>query len=107
MMIRSLLAATCLAGFCAGLNAAPALADPMATLDRNGAWVSVEAYGPNVTPVTFSDAKAQVLKGPGFGIWPANADNRGFTHTGGDGDTFTPGALTLHVNAAPPPHVPS
>ncbi len=82
-------------------------AAPMATLDRHGAWVSVEAYGPNVVHVTIAADKAQVLKGPGYGIIADHADNSAFheTHDRG-GDTFASPALTLHVDAPPPPHVP-
>ncbi|HEY1150856.1 MAG TPA: TIM-barrel domain-containing protein, partial [Pseudoduganella sp.] len=88
--------------------AAAAQAAPIKTLDREGAWVSVEAYGPNVIHVTIAQDKAEVLKGPGFGILPANSDNKPFSHNGGkDGDTFTSSALSLRVNPAPPPHVPS
>jgi alpha-D-xyloside xylohydrolase len=87
---------------------AAAQAAPIKTLDREGAWVSVEAYGPNVIHVTIAQDKAEALKGPGFGILPANADNKPFSHNGGkDGDTFTSPALSLHINPAPPPHVPS
>ncbi len=90
----------------AGLATA-AHADPLATLDRNGAWVSVEAYGPNVVHVTIAADKAEALKPAGYGILSDHADNKGFSHTTADGDTFASSALTLHVNAAPPPHVPS
>jgi alpha-D-xyloside xylohydrolase len=90
------------------MAAAAAQAAPIKTLDREGAWVSVEAYGPNVIHVTIAQDKAEVLKGPGFGILPANSDNKPFSHNGGkDGDTFTSSALSLRVNPAPPPHVPS
>ncbi|GAB3453977.1 hypothetical protein GCM10027321_04670 [Massilia terrae] len=81
---------------------------PLATLDRDGAWVSVEAYGPNVVHVTIAADKAEALKGPGYGILAANADHAAFRHSSGkDGDTFSSAALSLHVNPAPPPHVPS
>jgi alpha-D-xyloside xylohydrolase len=101
--------ATALAGFASALAIATAAgAAPIATLDRNGAWVTVEAYGPNVVHVTIAADKAEVLKPAGYGIITANADNAGFKQSSGnDGDTFTSNALTLHVNAAPPPHVPS
>src|SRR5215216_1181952 len=92
----------------ATLAAGAATAAPIATLDREGAYVSIEAYGPNVVHVTIAVDKAEVLKGPGFGVLPKNADNSAFRHTGGkDGDTFASSGMTLHVNAAPPPHVPS
>lgn len=83
-------------------------AAPIATLDRNGAWVSVEAYGPNVIHVTIAADKAEVLKGPGFGILPKNADNSAFHHSSGkDGDSFASAALNLRVAPAPQPRVPS
>ena len=85
-----------------------AAAAPLATLDRNGAYVSIEAYGPNVLHVTIAVDKDQVLKGPGYGILAKNSDNAAFRHTAGaDGDVFSSAAMRVHVNAAPPPHVPS
>jgi len=85
-----------------------AFAAPLATLDRNGAWVTVEAYGPNIVHVTIAVDKAEVLKGPGYGILPKNADNGAFRHSGGaDGDTFVSNGMTLRVNPAPAPRTPS
>lgn len=86
------------------LAAASMAASPLTTLDRNGAWVSVEAYGPNVIRVTIAQEKAEALKGPGYGILADHGDNTAFSQ---NGDTFTSAAMTLHVNRAPPPHVPS
>ncbi|GLQ90552.1 glycoside hydrolase family 31 protein [Dyella flagellata] len=81
-----------------------ARATPIATLDRNGAWVSVEAYGPNVIHVTIAADKAEALKAPGYGILAGHADDSAFHHSAGQGeDSFTSSALTLHVDAAPPP----
>ena len=89
-----------------GLGAAHAA--PIATLDRNGAWVSVEAYGPNVVHVTIAADKAEALKGPGYGILPKNADNGAFRHSSGkDGDSFASSALSLRVFPAPLPRVPT
>jgi alpha-D-xyloside xylohydrolase len=88
--------------------ALPVLAAPIATLDRNGAWVSVEAYGPNVVHITIAPDKAEALKGPGYGILPKNADNAAFRHgSGTDGDTFSSSALSLRVAPAPQPRVPT
>nr|WP_314545582.1 glycoside hydrolase family 31 protein [uncultured Massilia sp.] len=88
--------------------AAPLCAAPLSTLDRNGAWVSVEAYGPNVMHVTIAVDKDEVLKGPGYGILPKNADNGAFRHTSGaDGDVFVSKGMTLRVNPAPPARTPS
>ena len=89
-------------------SASLAQAAPLVTLDRNGAWVSIQAYGPNIVHVTIAADKAEALKGPGYGILQANADNAPFKHSvDAQGDTFASPAMTLHVNAAPPPHVPS
>ena len=83
-------------------------AGPIATLDRNGAWVTIEAYGPNVIHVTIAADKAEVLKPAGFGILTDHAEHSAFRHSAAaDGDTFFSSSLSLHVNAAPPPHVPS
>ncbi len=85
-----------------------AFAAPLTTLDRNGAWVSIEAYGPNVIHVTIAADKAEALKGPGYGILANKADNSAFRHTGGkDGDTFTSSGMTLRIDPAPPASVPS
>ncbi len=104
MFLRSLLT-----GVAASVIAAATVhAAPIVTLDRNGAWVSVEAFGPNVVHVTIAADKAEVLKPAGYGILTDHVDNSAFKASGdANGDTFASSALTLHVNAAPPPHVPS
>ncbi|SFV16557.1 glycoside hydrolase family 31 protein [Pseudoduganella namucuonensis] len=97
-IIGALVATTAPAGFAA----------PLTTLDRNGAFVSIEAYGPNIVHVTIAVDKAEVLKGPGYGILAGNADNSAFRHSGGkDGDVFTSSAMTLRVNPPSVPRVPS
>ena len=98
---------TALLGLFLSCTTAIAAAAPMATLDRHGAWVSVEAYGPNVVHVTIAADKAQALKAPGYGILANHADDSAFHQTRDQsGDTFASPALTLHVDAPPPPHVP-
>lgn len=85
-----------------------AQAAPLATLDRNGAWVSVEAYAPNIVRVTIAVDKDEALKAPGFGIQADKVDNTALRHArAGDADTFTSPAMTVTVNGAPPPSVPS
>ena len=86
--------------------ATAAQAKPIDILDRKGAWVSVEAYGPNVVHVTIAADKSEAAKGPGYGILEDHADNSAF-HQESDrsGDTFVSNALSLHVNAPPQPHV--
>ncbi|MDG3439242.1 glycoside hydrolase family 31 protein [Nitrospirillum amazonense] len=85
-----------------------AKADPIAVLDRYGAFVSVEGYGANVVRVTIATEKDQALKGPGYGLLPGAVDNSGFHRTSDQGgDSFASSALTLHVDAAKAPRVPS
>ncbi len=100
---------TTLAALASALAIVPAAhAAPATMLDRNGAWVSVEPYGPNIVHVTIAADKAEALKGPGYGILPNKGEHAAFRLTSGqDGDTFSSSALSLHVNPAPPPHVPS
>jgi alpha-D-xyloside xylohydrolase len=87
---------------------AAAAAAPIATLDRDGAWVSIEGYGPNVVHISIAADKAEVLRGPGFGILAQGADSSAFRRASdASGDTFASSALSLHIDAAPPPHVPS
>ncbi len=108
MTLKSSLKAI-LAGFASAIAIASAAhAGPISTLDRNGAWVTVEAYGPNVVHVTIAADKAEALKPGGYGILTGNADNSAFKQTSdANGDAFASNALSLHINAAPPPHVPS
>ncbi|WBS03840.1 glycoside hydrolase family 31 protein [Pseudoduganella sp. SL102] len=92
----------------AGGTAGTAAAAPLATLDRNGAFVSVEAYGPNIVHVTIAVDKAEVLKGPGYGIIAQHADNKAFQHRpAADGDTFTSNGMTLRINPAAVPSIPT
>ena len=78
-----------------------AFAAPLTTLDRNGAWVSVEAYGPNVVHVTIAVDKDEVLKGPGYGILKKNADNGAFRHSAGnDGAKYFSGWLGVRAGGA-------
>jgi alpha-D-xyloside xylohydrolase len=85
---------------------ATAAAAPFAVLDRDGAWVSVEGYGANVVHITIATDKAEILKGAGYGILPQGADSSVYRQTSdARGDTFVSNALSLHVNAAPAPHV--
>ncbi len=94
--------------FFSAFFSATAQASPIATLDRDGAWVSVDAFGPNVVHITIAADKALALKGPGYGILADHADNTSFKHAGdATGDTFVSAALTLHVDPASVPHVPS
>ncbi len=86
---------------------AAASAAPLSVLDRNGASVAVEAYGPNVVHVVISFDKGQAMAGPGYGILAKNADNKPFKHAAdAGGDHFASAALKLTIPAEKP-HTPS
>jgi len=96
-----------LAGATLLLGAAPAVADPMALLDRNGARVAVEPYAPNVVRVTIAldPALASAAAGPGIS---GRADPTGWTHSARDGaDSFRSAGMTLTVDAQEWPKAPS
>ncbi len=64
-----------------------AAAAPLALLDRNGSYVSIEAYAPNIVRVTLSVDKDLALGAPGFGFVGAT-DGAGWKHqTAASGDT--------------------
>ncbi|WP_419810063.1 TIM-barrel domain-containing protein [Sphingomonas sp.] len=91
------------------LGAAPlaATADPLATIDRNGALVAVEPYGPGIVRVTIAVDREQVAAAPGYGI-TARPDATGWTHsTDAAGAHFVSAGLTLTVAAQPWPRPPS
>lgn len=79
-------------------------AAPLATLDRYGAWVSVEAYGANALRITIAADKEEALKAPGYGLLPDAADNSAFRQ---EGDSFVSKAMSLQVKPAAAPHVPT
>lgn len=84
----------------AAIFSAAAGAAPLSLLERNGAHVSVEAYGPNVVHVTIAVDKKEIQTGPGYGILPANADHKAFKQTSdAAGDRFTSQALSLTIPA--------
>jgi alpha-D-xyloside xylohydrolase len=86
---------------------APAWAEPMATVDRNGSLVAIEPYAPNIVRVTIALDRDQVAAAPGPGP-NARPDAAGWTHrTDATGDVFASAALTLTVNARPWPKAPS
>ena len=91
----------------AGLASRPAAAEPLATVDRNGAIVSIEAYGPNIVHVTIAMDKAPADAAPGYGI-SGKADPAGWRRrTDQSGDVFNSPALTVTVAAQPWPKAPT
>ena len=80
-----------------------AVAEPVATVDRNGSLVAVEPYAPNIVRVTIATERDQADGKPGYGI-SAAADAAGWSHsTTQAGDVFASGALTVTVKAQPWP----
>jgi alpha-D-xyloside xylohydrolase len=84
----------------------PCFAAPV-VIERNGAFVAVESYAPNIVRVTIASDYATAAAPPGYGF-VGHADPHGFEHTEDAGsDDFRSGALELHVDAPPPPSAPS
>lgn len=103
--VSHLIATLCLA---APTPVAPTPVAPIATLDREGAWVSIDGYGPNIIRITIAADRNEARTGPGYGILSEHLDNTAFKHvSSANGDSFVSAALSLHVNPAPAPHVPS
>jgi alpha-D-xyloside xylohydrolase len=85
----------------------PAAAQSLATLDRNGGLVSVEAYAPNIIHVTIALDRGEFDRGAGPGV-TAKPDPRGWTHhVDASGDRFLSAALSVTVNAQPWPKAPT
>jgi alpha-D-xyloside xylohydrolase len=53
-------------------------ADPIATVDRNGALVSVEPYAPGIVRVTIATDRAEAEGNPGYGR-PCRSASQGQT----------------------------
>ncbi len=85
----------------------PALAAPLALLDRNGTRVAVEPYAPNIVRVTIALDPELAEAAPGEGP-NAKPDSAGWSHsTTAEGDVFASSALSLTVDAKPWPKAPS
>ncbi|MET4896623.1 glycoside hydrolase family 31 protein [Sphingomonadaceae bacterium jetA1] len=82
-------------------------AEPLAIVERNGAQVSVEPYGPGIVRVTIATDRAGVEAGPGYGI-SGKSDTGGWTHrTDGGGDVFASSMMTVTIAPQPWPKPPS
>ncbi|MBB6506579.1 alpha-D-xyloside xylohydrolase [Sphingomonas endophytica] len=91
----------------AALVAVPAMAAPLATVDRNGALVAVEPYAHNIVRVTIALDRALADAPPGEGP-NASADPAGWQHRSDtSGDVFASSAMTVTVKAQPWPGAPS
>jgi alpha-D-xyloside xylohydrolase len=83
------------------------LAAPIATVERNGAMVSIEPYGPNIVRVTIALDRDLADSAPGYGV-VAKSDAAGWAHaSSAAGDSFTSGAVSLTVKAQPWPTAPT
>jgi alpha-D-xyloside xylohydrolase len=84
----------------------PCLASPI-VLSRNGAYVAVESYAPNIVRITIATHRGTAAAPPGYGFI-ASAQPHGFVHAqGAGGDDFRSRALQVHVDAPPLPATPS
>ena len=82
-------------------------ADPLGTVERNGALVSVEPYAPGIVRVTIATDRAEAEAKPGYGLI-AKRDATGWSHrTDASGDIFASSGLTVTVAAQPWPKPPS
>jgi alpha-D-xyloside xylohydrolase len=82
-------------------------ADPLALLDRNGSYVAVEAFGPNILRITLAQEKAPALSPPGYGFVGAPSAD-GWRHEVRDNrDVFWSERMSLEVPIQPRPGPPS
>jgi len=106
---RPVLLAAVAAAAAAAVAVLPAAAAgaPLATVERHGAYVAVEPYGPNVVRVTIATEAALADAAPGYGI-SGKADAAGWSHrVEGGADVFASAAVTVRVAAQPWPKAPS
>ena len=84
-----------------------AQADPLATVERNGSFVAIEPYAPNIVRVTIALDPNLASGAPGPGP-NAPVDATGWTHrVAATGDIFSSSALSLTVAAQPWPKAPT
>jgi alpha-D-xyloside xylohydrolase len=89
------------------LMSSVACAEPLALLNRNGSYVAIEAYAPNIARITLSQEKEQALAPPGYGF-SASPDAKGWKHeTHIEGDRFTSQTLAIEVPVQPHPGPPT
>src|SRR3954464_145819 len=96
-----------LLGMGASLLANGLIAEPIKVLDRNGTYVGVEGYAPNIIRVTIGSDYDTAKSEPGYGF-TARSEAKGFSYkTDEKGDHFSSSTLKLHVKAQPWPSAPS
>jgi alpha-D-xyloside xylohydrolase len=89
------------------VTAGTALADPLALLDRNGSYVAVEAFGPNILRITLAQEKAPALAPPGYGFVGAPSADGWRHEVRGNRDVFWSERMSLEVPFEPRPGPPS
>src|SRR5436190_21761280 len=83
-----------------------AISAPLATVERDGSYVAVEPFAPNVVHVTIALEPDLIGKTPNYGV-VAKSDSAGWSRiSGADGDRFSSGAMTLTVDPQPWPKAP-
>ena len=80
-----------------------AFAEPLALLDRNGSYVAVEAYAPNILRITLARDKALAQSPAGYGFVGVPS-SEGWRH---EGDVFISDRLSLQVPVEPRPGPPT
>lgn len=87
---------TALTLLCASIAVA---AEPLGLLDRNGGYVAVEPYAPNIARITLSLEKERVVAPAGYGLIGV-PDTKGWKHSvAAAGDVFTSSAMSVEVKA--------
>src|SRR5687767_9486516 len=83
------------------------MAEPLGLLDRNGSFVAVEPFAPNIVRITLSLEKERVVAPAGYGF-VATADAKGWKHdVAAAGDVFTSSVMSVEVKAQPLPSPPT
>ena len=89
------------------VGSASALAHPLALLDRNGSYVAVEAYAPNILRITLAQTRALALSPPGYGFVDSPSAD-GWRHAvRADRDVFSSERMSLEVPIERPPGPPT
>jgi alpha-D-xyloside xylohydrolase len=84
-----------------------AFSAPLALLDRNGSYVAVEAYAPNILRITLAQDKSLALSPPGYGFVGAPSAEGWRHEVRADRDVFSSARLTLEVPVMPRPGPPT
>ena len=91
----------------ASLVSLSALAAPLATVDRNGAYVAIEPYAPNIVRITIALDRKQAELAPGEGFIDKSNAGGWSRRTATAGDAFGSDQMTVVVLPAPVPRTPT